>query len=158
MKQLFFLLILTSICSITKAQNEFKKNDIYIEAFGFGGFGSVNYERQLTKEPGLGARIGLGFYTENAFYVSIPVGLVYLFELKNPKSFIEAGMGITWFKEDGKFVGKYSEFYDNFSNFNISAGYRRHTKRNVMWRFSVGGLFNKNTTLPWAGIAIGKRF
>lgn len=90
----------------------------------------------MTKDPGLGARIGLGFYTEDAFYLSIPVGLVYLFQLKNPKSFIEAGMGITWFKEDGKFIGKETPFYDDFSNFNISAGYRRHTKRNVMWRFT----------------------
>ena len=158
MKKLFFALPLIAICSFLNAQTEFKKNDIYIEAFGFGGFGSVNYERQLTKEPGLGARIGLGFYTEDAFYISMPVGLVYLFQLKNPMSFIEAGMGITWFKEDGKFVGKESVFYDNFTDFNISAGYRRHTKRNVMWRFTAGGLINKNTILPWAGIAIGKRF
>ena len=87
MKKLFFALPLIAICSFLNAQTEFEKNDIYIEAFGFGGFGSVNYERQLTKEPGLGARIGLGFYTEDAFYVSIPVGLVYLFQLKNPMSF-----------------------------------------------------------------------
>jgi hypothetical protein len=107
--------------------------------------------------PGLGAWVGLGYYTEDAFYVSIPVGLVYLFLLKNPASFIEAAMGIALFKEEGKYLGEEAKFYDNFTNFNISAGYRRHTKRNVMWRFTVGGLLNKNTILPWAGITIGKR-
>lgn len=75
----------------TCAQSTLKKNDIYLEAGGNGLFGSVNYERQLTKEPGLGARIGAGFYTENAFYLTIPVGINYLFALKSDRSFIDAG-------------------------------------------------------------------
>jgi len=57
-------------------------------------FGSVNYERQLTKEAGLGCRIGLSFYTENGFYATIPVGINYLFELKRKRLFIDAGLGI----------------------------------------------------------------
>jgi hypothetical protein len=139
----------------------FPKNDIYLEAGGWGGFGSINYERQLTKNPGIGIRLGLGFYTENAFYATIPVGLVYLFETKKPGTFWEAGMGMTWMREDGKFFD--NEFmgvdiYDKYTNVNMSVGFRKHTARNVMWRAQVGGLFNKYTVLPWAGIAVGKRF
>jgi len=93
-----YKLAVFAMCIVTLSfgQNNFKKNDIYLEAGGNGLFGSVNYERQLTKTPGLGARIGVGFYTENAFYLTIPVGINYLFKLKNDKSFIDAGLGATW--------------------------------------------------------------
>lgn len=49
------------------AQNTFKRNDLYLEAGGNGLFASVNYERQLTKQPGLGLRTGIGFYSEKSF-------------------------------------------------------------------------------------------
>src|SRR5688572_2451148 len=77
-----------TLCIVTLSfgQSTFKKNDIYLEAGGNGLLSSVNYERQLTKQPGLGARIGMGFYSENAFYLTIPVGINYLFKLKSEKS------------------------------------------------------------------------
>lgn len=65
----------------SNGQTTFKKNDIYIEAGGNGLFASANYERQFTKEPGSGFRLGIGFYTENVFYLTIPVGFNYLFKL-----------------------------------------------------------------------------
>src|SRR5690606_34014640 len=82
------ILITLFVCTTTIifGQDNFKRNDIYLEAGGNGLFGSVNYERQLTKQPGLSARIGVGFYSENAFYLSIPVGINYLFKLKGEKS------------------------------------------------------------------------
>ena len=58
----FTLLIITLVFTTNIfGQTGFKKNDIYLEAGGNGLFGSVNYERQLTKSPGIGARIGVGF-------------------------------------------------------------------------------------------------
>ncbi|PJJ74805.1 hypothetical protein BXY57_0368 [Thermoflavifilum aggregans] len=90
------ILTIFALCTVMLSfgQGAFKKNDIYLEAGGNGLFGSVNYERRLTKEPALGARMGVGFYTENAFYLTIPVGINYLFKLKEEKSFksfIDAG-------------------------------------------------------------------
>lgn len=155
---LTILSICIAVCSF--GQTTFKKNDIYLEAGGAGLFSSVNYERQLTNKPGLGARIGVGFYTENAFYLTIPVGLNYLFQLKNEKSFIDAGIGASWTRIDGKLFSKAtsSSNGDHFVNFVPSIGYRRHTSNNVMWRISITPVANRNTLMPWLGASIGKRF
>src|SRR3954468_15834499 len=97
------ILTTLALCTgvLSFGQNHFKKNDIYLEAGGNGLFGSVNYERKLTKQPGLGARIGVGFYSEEAFYLTIPVGINYLFRLNNEKSFIDAGIGVSFARIDG---------------------------------------------------------
>lgn len=83
MKKLLFIILLFITAVEVSAQNQFKKNTIYAEAGGNGLFGSINYERQLAKEPGFGLRAGVGFYTENAFYLTIPLGINYLFKLNN---------------------------------------------------------------------------
>lgn len=62
-------------------------------------------ERQLTKHPGLGFRLGIGFYSEKAFYLTIPVGINYPFKLNNKGSFIDAGLGATWERVDGNLLG-----------------------------------------------------
>jgi hypothetical protein len=140
-------------------QSSFKKNDIYLEAGGNGIFGSINYERQLTKEPGLGARIGIGFYSESAFFLTIPVGINYLFKLKGEKSFIDAGLGITWTRIDGKLFGDSKDSNgDHFTNVIPSIGYRRHAANNLMWRISLTPVINNDGFVPWLGASIGKRF
>ena len=156
----FLMTILTlSVVTLSFGQSSFKKNDIYLEALGNGLFGSVNYERQLTKAPGLGVRIGVGFYTEKAFYLTIPAGINYLFPLKNGESFIEAGLGATWTEIDGDlFSHNKKSNGNNFASFTPSIGYRRHTANNVMWRISLTPVINKYTFVPWIGVAIGKRF
>jgi hypothetical protein len=149
------------VCSViwSYGQEIFKRNDIYIEAGGNGLFGSVNYERQLTKEPGLGARIGVGFYSEKAFYLTIPVGINYLFKLKSERSFIDAGLGATWARIDGKLFSdsKYSNG-DHFVSFIPSIGYRRHCLKNVIWRVNLTPIINNEAFVPWIGASIGKRF
>jgi hypothetical protein len=159
MKKYFLLIFTIVITSCVVGQINFKKNDIYLEAGGNGLFGSVNYERQLTNEPGLGVRLGIGFYTENAFYLTIPVGINYLFKLKNSRSFIDAGLGVTWTREEGTFIGSNSHYKgDDFVNFIPSIGYRRHTSKNVMWRINLTPVINKFSFTPWLGASIGKRF
>jgi hypothetical protein len=159
MKQFFFLIVIVIFSTHSFAQSTFKKNSIYIEAGGNGLFGSVNYERQLTKQPGLGVRFGLGFYTENAFYLTIPVGINYLFELKNNKSFIDAGLGVTFTRIDGDVFGEpNNQNGDNFGNFIPSIGYRQHTAKNVMWRISLTPIINNYGFVPWLGLSIGKQF
>jgi len=153
-------LLLISFCSVSLyGQTTLKQNDIYIEAAGNGLFASVNYERQLTKEPGLGIRLGIGFYTEKAFYLTIPVGINYLFELKKKNSFIDAGLGATWARINGEVFGSSKNSNgDHFINFIPSIGYRKHTNKNIMWRISITPAANKFTLVPWLGFSIGKRF
>jgi hypothetical protein len=143
--------------TVSFGQSTFKKNDIYLEAGGNGLFGSVNYERQLTKELGLGVRIGVGFYSEKAFYLTLPVGINYLFKLKSERSFIDAGFGVTWSRIDTDLFAK-SDKGDHFVYFVPSIGYRRHTLNNVMWRFSVTPFVYKYGLVPWIGVSVGKRF
>ena len=156
-----FLLMMFAFCLAEHAsgQNNFKRNDVYLEAGGNGLWGSVNYERQLTSEPGLGARIGIGFYTESAFYLTIPAGISYLFQLKKQGSFIDAGLGVTWTRMDGRLMNnKPFDKHDHWVNFIPSIGYRKHAKNNLMWRVSITPIANRYTFVPWLGISIGKRF
>ena len=155
----FFTFILLFLSAIAFSQAGSKSNYIYLEAGGPGLFGSINYERQFSKEPGFGLRAGLGFYTEKAFYMTVPVGINYLFPLKNKISFIDAGIGITWAKIDGRVFSKENNnIGNNFTNVIPSIYYRRHAKNNLMWKAGFTPVFNKNATTPWAGIAIGKGF
>lgn len=159
MKYFLSFIIVTAFAINSFGQAEFKRNDIYLEAGGNGLFASVNYERQLTKQPGLGFRFGVGFYSENAFYLTIPVGINYLFKLKTDKSFIDAGIGATWTRIDGNLFGDSKNSNgDHFVNFVPSFGYRRHTDKNLMWRISVTPIANKYGLVPWLGLSIGKRF
>lgn len=159
MKLFFVMIPLLVFCFSVNGQNNFKRNDLYLEAGGNGMFASVNYERQLTKLPGLGVRLGVGFYTEDAFYLTIPVGINYLFRLKNDESFIDAGIGISFAQFNGKlFVDSKNLSGEHFINFIPSIGYRKHTANDVMWRISLTPTINKYTFVPWLGLSIGKRF
>lgn len=159
MKSLSLFLIMSLSATCIFAQSTFKRNDIYLEAGGNGLFGSVNYERQLTKQPGLGLRLGIGFYSEDAFYLTVPVGINYLFNLKNQRSFIEAGLGATWTRIDGNLFGDADNSNgSHFVNFVPSVGFRRHTSHNLMWRINITPVANKYGFVPWLGISVGKRF
>lgn len=137
------------------------KNTVFVEALGNGLFGSINYERQLTKEPGLSLRVGVGFYTEDDFYLTIPTSLQYLISLKN-NNFIETGVGYTWADAgaDDIFNDDVSNNGDNLNNLFLSVGYRKHFGKDWMWKANFTPLItnNKDVTLPWIGISIGKRF
>jgi hypothetical protein len=158
MKNLILVLVISILAVCSYGQTTFKRNDIYLEAGGNGLFGSVNYERQLTNQPGIGFRLGVGFYSEKAFYLTIPAGINYLFKLKNNKSFIDAGLGVTWTRIDGNLFGRSNNANGNFINFVPSVGYREHPNQNFMWRISITPIINKYIVGPWVGLSIGKRF
>ena len=158
MKQFLLLIASSTVVTALFGQTSFKKNDIYLEAGGNGLFASINYERQLTKQPGLGARVGIGFYSENAFYLTIPVGINYLFALKSGTAFIDAGLGATWARIDGKiFSESKNSNGDSFVNFIPSFGFRKHMSDDLMWRLSITPTANKYGFFPWFGLSIGKR-
>lgn len=154
---LFLTISLTAINSF--GQTTFKRNNIFLEAGGNGLSASVNYERQLTKQPGLGFRVGLGYYPDKTFYLTAPIGANYLFKLRKDRSFIEAGLGATLTRTEVRLLGGSKNSNGGlFVNFIPSVGYRRHTNKNAMWRISLTPIVNDYGVLPWLGLSIGKRF
>jgi hypothetical protein len=159
MRKYLLTAIAFSAATLSFGQSSFKKNDIYLEGGGNGLFGSINYERRLTKQPGLGARVGIGFYVEKDFFLTIPVGINYLFRLKKDRSFIEAGASATWSSANGELFGSSQRSgSDQFVSFVPSIGFRRHTAKDLMWRISVTPVINRYGVVPWLGASIGKRF
>ncbi|MGC8751097.1 hypothetical protein [Hydrotalea sp.] len=159
MKPTLFIILLIAFTLPCFSQNSFKRNDIYLEAGGNSLFTGINYERQLTKQPGLGVRVGVGMYSENAFYLAIPIGINYLFTTNNPKGFIDVGVGTTFARENAKlFWEKKTIADDHFVNFIPSFGYRRHTTQNMLWRISFTPVINRYGFVPWLGFSVGKRF
>jgi len=161
----FLVSLFTSFAQEQKNQTEVlvsdvkKMNNLYIEAGGTGLFGSLNYERQITKKPGLGLRAGIGFYTENGIYLTVPIGINHLFVLKKENSFIDAGLGYTFAIANTDVLNKPSSTGNkNFNSVIPSLGFRKHTSKNLMWRVSLSPVINRNGLVPWIGASIGKRF
>lgn len=136
------------------------KNYFYGEAGGNGFFGSINYERQLTKKPGLGIRMGIGVYPEYYLYLTFPVSVNYLIPIKRKSYFIETSFGYTFARTwDGR---------DSFENLVPSVGFRKHYRNKVMFRASLTPCIyisstdsrqkSSGTIVPWAGFSIGKAF
>jgi len=152
MNKKILLLFFTSIfITSLMAQNAFKKNDIYLEIGGNGIVTSLNYERQLSKQPGLGFRMGAGIVPMVG--VSFPSGINYLIKTKNENSFIETGFGVTYLISDEKKS-------DNIERINFvpSVGYRRHSKKNNLFRINLTPIFNNAFVFPLVGLSFGKRF
>jgi hypothetical protein len=146
-------------------QNTFRKNDIYFELLGNGIGASLSYERQLTERPGLGVRLGVGYFSgDEKFRVSVPIGVNYLFHLRNNKSFLDVGVGGTWSHAAGLKTLKQEaaaggpDYKESIWSFIPNIGYRRHTKGDFMLRVSASAIVNKYRFFPWPGISIGKRF
>lgn len=159
MKRPVLIIAALSFVALSYGQSTFKRNNIHLELGGNGLWTSLNYERQLTSEPGLGIRVGVGFYTENAFYLTIPVGINYLFKLKGNRSFIDAGLGATWAGIPSSPTAALKDTRGSyFMNIVPSIGYRRETRDNLMWRVSLTPVANKFGLVPWFGISIGKGF
>ena len=83
----------------------------------------------------------------------------YLFKLKNENSFIDAGLGATWTRNNGELFSDSSPANgEHFVSFVPSIGYRKHTANDVMWRISLAPVANKYGLVPWLGFSLGKRF
>lgn len=138
------------------------RNTVFLEAFGNGLLGSINYERQLIKKPYLITRVGVGFYTESSIYLTIPVSFHYLIAL-NQNGFLETGIGATWaeYSADDRCSCDIDSNTDDYINVFLSLGYRKHFGRQWMWKINFSPIITNNHDInftPWLGIAIGKRF
>ena len=152
-----FILVVTNT---SFGQTAFRKNTLYGEFAGNGIFLSVNYERQLTDKPGLGVRLGIGqASSDEKFRVTIPVGINYLVNLKQDKSFIDVGMGATW--SQTAIVKSSFPTYDDSSHtvsFVPSVGYRHQAKWGFMWRIGFAPIINQYRFIPYPGLSLGMSF
>jgi hypothetical protein len=143
------------ICVIStqglSAQVEFKKNSTYFEVGGNGIVLSFNYERQLTKDPGFGFRLGAGIVP--LVGLSIPSGINYLIKANKENSFMEVGFGITYLITDEKPLDNVEKI-----NFVPSIGYRRHSSRKRFFRINFTPIINNSVVIPLVGISFGRVF
>lgn len=156
MKRLIGLSIAMCAVSIAFTQAHFKPNTFYGEIAGNGLVLSVNYERQLAAKPGLGLHAGIGLGGDKPM---IPTGAVYLFHLKNTKSYLEAGAGITFGEKhmlDGTHTRSVSNNY--IPAFVPSVGLRHHTEYGLMWKIIYSPVFTRYRALPlFGGFSLGWR-
>lgn len=161
MKLLHFLFLFLFCNAIAVCQSAQKKNAMFIELGGNGLFTSINFDHQFSKKLGWGMRAGIGFYSLNPFELTIPVGINYLFEIKENVSFMEIGVGITYTKADVELyvlVENKDPNYKNtkFFNYIPSISYRRHVKNSFLWKLGLTPVINKNGFIPFFGFSIGK--
>ncbi len=157
MRKLFFLIAAIFATIQLPAQKTFKRNTLYCETLGNGLVLSVNYERQMKSEPGLGLHIGVGLGGNRPAF---PLGVKYLILLDKEKSFFEMGAGITLAERDLWSETNSSQFKsDTYSaGFIPSIGYRHHTSKGLMWRINYTPVFNKyRNELVFFGFSIGWR-
>ena len=134
-----FLLFLSSNCIGQNDSVQYKpsKNALYFEAGGWGGYGSLNYERivLLGKIIRLSGRVGIWPFAK--FYTLFPMGIN--FSLGDTKNHFEIGIGHTLQIQDDK-NGQADVYY---SVTTLSFGYKYQPR--------YGGLFFRIAFTPLIG-------
>lgn len=179
MKKLALIISLTVALGVCA-----QKNMVFIELLGNGGFASLNYERQLTKQLGLSLRLGVGVSflvaeeqepcdSGNPYCgilnfpdddVSIPFSIQYLTNLNNG-NYLETGLGYTF-----QFGSKHPsgpELNESATNvYFTSLGFRRYFGKANVWMWKVNftpilgitdSAAKKNGIDLWGGISLGRR-
>jgi hypothetical protein len=158
-----FILCFFILVSKVNGQKQTKLNTVYFELGGNGLFSSINYERQLFKTVRLNFHVGTGIYGVKQRHLTVPFGLNYLIKLNKSNSFIDLGFGATYIKADVKLYlivdnKNSNQKGTNYWNYIPSVAYRKLTKRNLMYRFSLTPVINQYGLLPFLGFSIGKSF
>lgn len=158
-----FIISLLNLNMKVSGQSQTKLNTVYFELGGNGLFTSINYERQLLRKTRLNFHIGTGIYGVTPTYLTMPFGINYLFKLRNTSSYIDIGFGATYSKADVALYAIIERRNPNYVNTNFwnyipSLAYRKITKRNLMYRFSLSPVINHNDFLPFLGFSLGKSF
>jgi hypothetical protein len=166
MRHLLSIVILLSIGQAVCGQSLNKKNEIFLELGGNGLLGSVNYSRQLTKNPMFEVRVGLGAYgSDPKTYLTIPLAINYIIDIKSQHAFLNLGFGATYTKADVR-IGRIIDYEEGLEDtrserFNIipNLGYRYYTTKDFSYRINWTPVFNRHGVYPILfGISVGKRF
>ena len=163
MRTVVILGIFFIFSTLSFAQSPFKKNTIFGELGGNGLLASINYERQLSSKPGVGVRLGMGFYGVKPTHLTVTVGVNYLIPLKKNNSFLDLGFGLTFSSANVRLVLASDDGALNMEkNIRVNVipgiGFRRHTSKNMMCRFGLTPIINDNGVIPFLGFDLGKQF
>jgi hypothetical protein len=157
MRKLVFSAVIMLVTTQLVAQPPHRTNTFYFEMAGSGIVLSINYEKQISDIPGVGLFIGVGL---GGYLPAIPMGVKYLIDLKNERSFIEIGSGITLAER-----GVWDPDHQNQPGarhikaaFVPTVGYRHHSRSGFMWRMNYTPVFSTYRDIPvFAGISVGWR-
>lgn len=165
---ILIILILLSFSNATVAQNsvkeETKKHTLFIEAGGYGGYGSINYEYLVKKIDHLKFSIRTGFSTynlndfTNSFNpdIIIPVGINAYYGSKHN---IDVGLGQTItsviYADDKNYQPKRNYRLHT----NLSIGYRYQGKKGFLFKIGYAPIIEEQKTFRhWASLAFGYTF
>lgn len=144
-------------------QSEMKHNTIYFQIGGNGLFTSINYERQILKNPRISVHAGIGNYGTKNPYLTIPIGVNYLLNLNKSNKGFEFGLGLTYTRADAVLYiivdrKQPQKPNANFYNFVPSISYRAQTQRSMMYRIELTPIIGQYGLIPFIGFSIGKSF
>ncbi len=154
-KSLFVFLFFVS--SRTIAQTPIHPNHVYVELLGTGGFGSIQYERQLFKKTRLNLHGGLGAYYDIGTYFSGILGITYLADTKWQNRFIEFGFSMSATPSEVTYYSP-NEIVEGLNRYMPHIGFRWYTKKHWVWRISAMAVMDRDGTMPWTGFSVGKNF
>jgi len=166
---IFLMIMGLFFCKDTEAQlvqlqsSRYAKHtgSVRLSAGGEGLFGSVEMELRLfgRSYEGLGIRVGVGFYTEDAFYLTIPVHLSEQLTLTPNRRYLELGFGVTYAAYHAHFFHNYYLYGDALMppwNIIPSISYRQYEQK-IYWFIQFSPVFNAAATTPWGGVGLGKQ-
>lgn len=160
-----FLLLTNYVsCQEIKSVKE-TKNLVFLELLGFGGYGSLNYERLLINKSkfNFSTRVGISTYHLNDFELNfnpdiiIPLGINIYYGNKN---FLDISIGQTITNIVYADPISYSPSRSTKYSTNLSIGYRfQKTKRGMMYKIAYAPIIENNSFLKhWALLNIGYNF
>lgn len=118
-------LIIFGISTNTQAQDSFKRNTVYGELAGSGGFFSLNYDRRFGDAPtGFGMRTGVGYFQYSSERtVTIPIMANWLIGANG--KYLELGAGMS--------LG-YHEIFEHNPNMAVSMEDFEPSSRFGLWQ------------------------
>lgn len=161
----FISYILYEGASAQVAPKPLALNTVYIEALGMGGYGSLNYERQLyqKKKLHIGVRLGVGTYRLRDFETKLNPDITLPFSLNayyGKTHHIEVGLGQTFTSIVGASPVDFKVERQNTLSSNFTIGYRfQRSSRGMMFRVNYSPIISLNQSFKhWYGASIGYSF
>ena len=164
---LVFVCLSSSIASSAQDQKvtEDTRRIIYLEAGGYGGYGSINYELPITvvERVNISARLGLGSYHIKDFSNSInpdiliPLGINAYYGRKHH---IDMGIGQTISSIIYADKTSYEPNRKTTFSTNMSLGYRYQKEDgHLMFRVAYTPILENNSDFRhWGSLAVGYTF
>lgn len=149
--------------NLTLAQNETKREAVFLEVFGSGIFYSFNYDRRIMDRPnGLGIKAGLGYTAIDGVRITtLPIAGNLLIGKK--RSFFELGAGATFLlvsQTSNVNVPQGSSIRPpDAVLFNLILGYRRVAESGFLLRAGITPYLNSDPVAVFVPqISIGYAF